>query len=239
MVSSDTKIVEGLRSTSLVSIGAMDDVLSSVKSYFNLRAENQQLRLQNTRLALENFHLQDAVLENIRLRRLLQLKHQLDYDLLPAKVVGFSPQDFVTGYLLSSSKLNPAYKNSAVITAEGLVGKIVKISAGYAICQNLLDPNSRVSVRIQRNRELGIVRWNGGDGLLLENVPNTIDIRPGDVLFTSGMSRIYPPNIKVGFVTKVQKNTQHLFQSIQVKPALNFNRIEEVFILVNGAANGF
>ncbi len=239
MVSSDKIIVEGLRFTSLVSIGAVDDVLSSIKSYFNLRSANERLRLQNTRLAVENFQLQDAVLENIRLRRLLRLKHQLDYNLVPAKVVGFSPQDFVTGFLLSSSKLNSTYKNSAVITAEGLVGKIVKVSGGYAICQNLLDPNSRVSVRIQRNRELGIVRWNGGDGLSLEDVPNTIDIRPGDVLFTSGMSQIYPPNIKVGFVTKVQKNTQYLFQTIQVKPALNFNRIEEVFILANGAAHGF
>ncbi|MEJ2056050.1 MAG: rod shape-determining protein MreC, partial [Calditrichaceae bacterium] len=95
----------------------------------------------------------------------------------------------------------------------------------------LLDPNCRVSVRVQRNRELGMTAWDGGNGLLLEYIPNTVEIRPGDVLFTSGFSQIYPPNIKVGTVLQAEVNSEQLFQTIKVKPAVNFNKLEEVYVL--------
>jgi rod shape-determining protein MreC len=121
--------------------------------------------------------------------------------------------------------------NTAVVTSSGLVGKIVSKNGNFAICQNLIDPNSRISVRIQRNRELGIVSWDGGENLLLNNIPNTVTVQKGDVLYTSGMSLIYPPHIKVGVVQSVSKNNGQLFQTIYVKPAVNFKRIEEVFIV--------
>jgi len=229
--SSDAQIVEGLRSTSLYSIGLVGRFVDSIESYFNLQQINHELRTENTRLAYENFELQDALLENIRLRKLLQFKYELQYDLIPAKVIGFSTIDIVTGLILSTEDIQKINKNSAVMTAEGLVGKVVKISGRYAICQNLFDPNSRVSIRVQRNRELGMVAWDGGSGLNLDYIPNTVEIKPGDVLFTSGYSQIFPPNIKVGTVTNVKTSNENLFQSIEVKPSVNFNRLEEVFIL--------
>lgn len=231
MLSSDSAIVEGLRSSTLFSIGILQDNIHSLDDYLNLKSKNERLRSQNTRLAYENFQLQDALIENIRLRKLLGFKYRADLEYIPAKVIGSSPQSFVTGFLVASKANNRIQKNSAVMVSSGLVGKIVKRSAGYAICQNLLDPNSRVSVRIQRNRELGFVVWDGGSGLLLENVPNTVKVKAGDVLFTSGMSKIYPANIKVGYVTGVQTKNEQLFQVIKVKPAVNFNNLEEVFII--------
>jgi len=231
MLSSDSAIVEGLRSSTLFSIGFIQEKIQAVDAYFGLRSQNEALRLQNTRLAYENFRLQDALLENIRLKNLLQFKKQSAFQLIPAKIVGYSPQDFVSGFILSTKNFRHLQKNSAVITVQGLVGKIVKISGAYAICQNIFDPNSRISVRIQRNRELGIVSWDGGSGLLLNQITNTVTVKEGDVLLTSGMSRIFPPDIKVGHVTKVQKNEGQLFQTIWVKPAVDMNTIEELFIV--------
>ena len=86
-------------------------------------------------------------------------------------------------------------------------------------------------MRIQRNRELGMVAWDGGKGLFLEYIPNTVEIRPGDVLFTSGFSQIFPPNIKVGTVLQAEINNEQLFQTIRVRPSVNFNTLEEVYIL--------
>ncbi|MBD3223490.1 MAG: rod shape-determining protein MreC [Caldithrix sp.] len=231
MTTSESRIIEGLRSTVLFSVGVLENTLHHTTAYFGLYEENLRLRQENTRLAYQNFRLQDALLENIRLRRLLQFKYETAFDFIPAKIIGFSPQDFVTGFLLSTEDLDQIQKNTAVISTDGLVGKIVKVSGDYAICQNLFDPNSRVSVRVQRNRELGIISWDGGEGLLLQNIPNTIEIKPGDVVFTSGLSRIFPPKLKVGTVTSVKINNQQLFQTIKVKPAVNFNRLEEVAIL--------
>lgn len=231
IISSDAKIVEGLRSATLFSFGIIGDLTDSISSYVNLRETNRQLSEENTKLAYENFQLQDALLENIRLRKLIQFKYKTRYDFLPAKVIGYSPIDIVTGILLSSEDIGEVTKNSAVMTSEGLAGKIVKISNSYAICQILLDPNSRVSVRVQRNRELGMVAWDGGKGLFLEYIPNTVEIRPGDVLFTSGFSQIFPPNIKVGTVLQAEINNEQLFQTIRVRPSVNFNTLEEVYIL--------
>jgi rod shape-determining protein MreC len=231
IISSDAKIVEGLRSTTLFSIGIVGEFTDSISAYLSLREANHKLTEENTRLAYENFQLQDALLENIRLRKLIQFKYKTQYDFIPAKVIGYSPIDIVTGILLSSEDIGEVTKNSAVMTSDGLVGKIVKLSGNSAICQILLDPNNRVSVRVQRNRELGMIAWDGGNGLFLEYIPNTVEIRPGDVLFTSGYSQIYPPNIKVGTVIQAEINTEQLFQTIQVKPSVNFNTLEEAYIL--------
>lgn len=231
MLSSDTAIVEGLRSTTLFSVGFIQNQLTGIQSYFSLRHENRSLRQENTRLAFENYQLQDALLENIRLHQLLNFSNHSEYHFSTAKIIGTSPLNFVTGYLLSIDEHQVIQKNSAVMTTEGLVGKIIKVQNNYAICQNLLDGNSKISVRIQRNRELGIATWDGGSSLILQNISNTIDVFPGDVIYTSGMSRIYPENIKVGVVTNAQKNEEALFQEIRVKAAVNFSNLEEVVII--------
>ena len=219
-----------MRSAILTIYGFAQEKTTAMSSYIDLAEKNKELRKENTQLAYENFRLQDALLENIRLRKLLQFKYEVEYDLIPAKVVGYSPQDVETGLLLSSEELSKIRKNSAVMTSDGLVGKIVKISVDYAICQTLMDPNSRVSAKVQRNRELGMIRWDGGNGLFLDHIPNTITILEGDVIFTSGFSQIYPADLKIGIVSKVELNNQNLFQDIYVQPSVNFNRLEEVLI---------
>jgi len=230
MTTSDSELSYALRATAEHTFGNIDLQITTVKHYFALQQKNSSLRQKNTRLAYENFNLQDALFENIRLRKLLDFRYQLNYQLIPAKVIAFSPQSLISGLLLSSEQITPQIKNRAVMTAEGLVGKIVDISGSFAICQILFDPNIRVSARIQRNRELGLIKWNGGDGFLLDQIPNTVDIKKGDVVFTSGFSQIYPPLIKIGVVSQIEKNTRLLFQKINVKPAVNFKRLEEVFI---------
>ncbi|NOG46394.1 MAG: rod shape-determining protein MreC [Calditrichaeota bacterium] len=233
IVSSDSTVVEGMRSSSLTMFGVMQETIDDMGSYFNLSKKNSELRKENTRLAYENYHLQDALLENMRLRKLLQFKYEVNYELIPAKVIGYSPHDIVTGRILSSEEIANTAKNSAVMTADGLVGKIVKVSGDYAICQILLDPNSRVSAKVQRNRQLGMIKSDGANGYILDHVPNTITIIEGDVIFTSGLSQIYPANIKIGVVNKIEHDEKALFQKIFVTPAVNYSRLEEVFIYKN------
>ena len=231
MTASDKALVEGMRSFSLQTLGSVEGTLSNFRDYFNLYEKNQTLQQENTRLSFENFQLQEALLENLRLKRLLKFQHQFHYNLIPAKIIGYSPQEIVTGFQLLSRHLKPEHKGAAVMTVDGLVGRLVKVSGSFAICQILLDPSSKVSVRIQRNREVGIVVWDGGEGLMLKFIPNTIEVKPGDIVFTSGLSQIYPPNIKVGVVTQIKKDTSKLFQTIYVKPSVDFNALEEVFVV--------
>lgn len=230
MAASDSKLVSGVEYASLKFFGSVQKQVDQVFAYFNLYEENSQIRKENTRLAYENYQLQDALLENIRLRKLLQFKYNVTYQLIPAKVVGYSPQDLVTGLLLSTEEVHKVQLNAAVMTADGLVGKIVKVVDGYAVCQILFDPNNRVSARVQRNRQLGMIKWDGVNGYYLDHIPNTIAIYEGDVIYTSGLSNIYPPNLKIGIVNKVELNDHSLFQKLHVVPSVNLNHLEEVFI---------
>jgi rod shape-determining protein MreC len=118
------------------------------------------------------------------------------------------------------------------------VGKIINSEKNYSVCQILFDPNSRVSAKIQRNREFGIISWDGGNQLNLLYVAKTIKVHVGDVIVTSGMSQIFPENIKIGVVVDVSLENKGMFQSILVQPAVNFNRLEEVQIQIEGTEHG-
>jgi rod shape-determining protein MreC len=98
----------------------------------------------------------------------------------------------------------------------------------------LFDPNSRVSAKIQRNREFGVIAWDGGNQLKLLYITKTIKVHVGDVIVTSGMSQIFPENIKIGVVIDVSIESKGMFQDILVQPSVNFNRLEEVQIQIEG-----
>jgi rod shape-determining protein MreC len=175
--------------------------------------------------------MQDAYLENIRLRKLLEFKERSDFSLIAAEVIGFNPHQIFNGLILNEGSRRGIHKSDAVLTADGLVGQIVHADAENSICQILLDRNSRVSAQIQRNRELGIIAWEGGNTVNLLYVAKNIEVLPGDVILTSGFSQIFPGHIKIGVVIDVSKEQEGLFQDIVVQPSVNFNRLEEVYIV--------
>ena len=178
------------------------------------------------------------MLENIRLRKLLGFRERTKLNLTAAEIIGQNPQDIFNGLILNTGKNVGIEISAAVLTADGLVGKIIKVDKDHSICQILLDPNSRVSAIIQRNRELGIIAWDGGSQLNLLYVTKTIKVHVGDVIITSGMSQIYPENIKIGVVVDVSLEDEGMFQKIVVQPSVNFNRLEEVQVEINEINNG-
>ena len=213
-----------------MAVGTIGGSAYNVGSYFRLSDDVSQLRQENAELAYKNSQLEDALLENIRLRKLLGFKEKSDFSLIPAEVIGQNPHSIFNGLVLNEGAERGITLDDAVMTADGLVGKIALIEDDNAICQILLDRNSRVSARIQRNREQGIIAWDGGIGLKLLYVAKTIEVLPGDVIVTSGLSQIYPPDIKIGVVTEVSQDAEGMFQEIKVSPAVSFQKLEEVQI---------
>lgn len=208
-----------------------------MESYFNLNQENSLLRRQNANLAYENMQLQDALLENIRLRKLLGFREKTNLNLITAEIIGQNPHDIVSGFILNAGRDLGIHKSSAVLTADGLVGKIISSDVNYSICQILLDANSRVSAKIQRNRELGIIAWDGGNQLKLLYIAKTIKVYVGDVIVTSGMSRIFPENIKIGVVVDFSLENEGMFQEIMVQPSVSFSNLEEVQVQIKENIN--
>jgi rod shape-determining protein MreC len=219
-------------------IGKLGAKVYQLNSYYNFREENQKLRQLNARLSFDNMQLQDALLENLRLRALLAFKEKTLYNLIPAEVVGQNPQSIFNGLLLDEGSSRGLAPDDPVLTADGLVGKIVIVDENSSISQILLDRNSRVSAKIQRNRELGIIAWDGGVHLKLLYLAKTIEVLIGDVILTSGYGHIFPANIKIGLVSQVSKDEEGLFQEITVLPSVNFNRLEEIFIVKQDSLHG-
>ena len=238
MITTERDTGEPLRSAAMNSIGYLGQAIYRVQSYFNLSEENKELRIQNANLAYQNMQLQDALLENLRLRKLLGFREKTKLQLTAAEVIGQNPHDIVNGLLLNIGVENGIQKSAAVLTADGLVGKIINVESNFSICQILFDPNSRVSAKIQRDRELGIIAWDGGNQLKLLYIVKTIKVHVGDVIVTSGMSQIYPADIKIGVVVDVSLEGTGMFQEILVQPSVNFNKLEEVEIQIGSVTDG-
>jgi rod shape-determining protein MreC len=230
IVITDSDPVSPFRNVAYQAVGSIGGTIFKIGSYFRLDEEISQLRQENAELAVKNTQLEDALLENLRLRKLLGFKEKSNFELIAAEVIGQNPHSVFNGLILNQGSESGIVKDDAVLTADGLVGKIAISEDSHAICQILLDRNTRVSARIQRNREQGIISWDGGAGLNLRFISKTIEVLPGDVVITSGFSQIYPPDIKIGVVTNVSKQTDDMFQEISVMAAVNFHKLEEVQI---------
>jgi len=181
----------------------------------------------------------EAQYENQRLRQLLGFKAKSSEKLVPAKVIGRNENGFIHSILLNAGSNEGLKKDMAVVTAQGLVGKIFRIGKEEATAQLLLDHNFRVSAIVQRNRVTGIVEWQRTNQVTLAAVPKRSDIKVGDKIVTSGLSTIFPGGLEIGAVAQIDKKQPGMFLNIVIQPSVDFSRLEEVFIvqLAEGSVN--
>jgi len=229
----ETDQVRAIRSHLLAVAGTLQDVVGVVPNYFTLREENHILREQNLTLTDEINRLREARLENIRLYRLLNLKDRPSLPYLSAHVVGATSQSLRNTITIDRGRKDGVLLNMPVVTADGLAGKVSTISGDYAVVQLLLHKDVRVSARVERSRVNGIIRWTGGRSLQFANVPTSFDVQRGDVIITSEFSSIFPAGIRIGVVSGKRAVPGALFQAVDVTPAVDFDRLEEVFVALH------
>jgi len=113
----------------------------------------------------------------------------------------------------------------------GLVGRTTSILDNKVTVELLTSPNCMVAARDQNTRALGIIMWNLGQELLLDNVPVQDSVAVGDTIITSGLGGLYPAGLPIGTVEKSELPAKGFFKRITIKPFVNFNRLDELFIL--------
>ncbi len=230
LLSNDNRHMQALQAWTLDGLGVVLDRLATVKQWQRLAEENRALRRMNAELLLQVSRLYEAKLENARLRNMLAFKQESAFGLIPAKVVGREANGFEEALLLGAGRRDGVRRNQAVVTAEGLVGKIHSVGARHAVTQVLLDRNFRVSALIRRSRVRGIVRWQEGRDVILAEIPKRSDVQPGDVVVTSGVSTVYPPGVTIGKVRRVTEG-EGMFMDVRIEPAVDFSKLEEVFVV--------
>ncbi|HEX7573036.1 MAG TPA: rod shape-determining protein MreC [Bacteroidota bacterium] len=229
----DDSQIRTIRSVAVVSVGMLQDALGIIPNYFDLRRENQVLRELNLTLADEVNRLREARLENLRLRQLLGLKERGEFGFVAANVIGKNLQLLRNTVTLDAGERNGVRADMPVVTENGLAGKIVATSGRFAVAQILYNKDIRVSAKIERSRVDGIIRWEGGSALALQDVAKTLDVQAGDVVITSEYSSFFPPGIRIGVVSSARGAEGSLFQSVEVRPAVDFSRLEEVFVITS------
>ena len=208
------------------------DSISSPFKKISLRdEENKLLRKRIDELLLERAMYQEALLENRRLKALLQLRENRQEHITAARVISRGSERWANVFVLGKGKADGVSNDMSAITANGLAGKIFDVTESYSKLLLLTDINFSAAVRLQESRKEGIVSGTGGRKAVLKYIQEEEDITIGDTVITSGLDRLFPPGIPVGFVSKVDKEGGGHFQYIEITPYADNSRIEEVLII--------
>ena len=208
-----------------------------IMTYSKVLEENKQLKEELA--AVRNFSSQLLELqkENHRLRGMLGFKEQTAYTLLPAEIVARDPSQWFETITINKGLADGVRKDMAVVTSEGLVGNVFFVSQNSCRVLMLTDSRRAVSALVQRSREPGSVGIIEGypekKGFLrMSNLSPEANIQPGDTVVSSGLGGIFPKGLVIGYVVEVGQDQYGLLQQALVCTAVNFNRLEEVFIVI-------
>ena len=213
-------------------------ILASVQSAFNwipnpweLETENRALRRLNRDLSVEATRLRDAGVKVESLREMLSFREQSDADLVAAEVVGKPTLQLRNYITIDRGRSDDLEEGMPVITPAGLVGRIVGLNDDYSIVLLIINADSRIAGRTLSSRATGIVRWDKEEQLLLENVPSVVSQRVGDTVLTSGLSSVFPQDMVIGTIGRVEEEQGTLYHRLTVTPTVDFSTLEEVFVV--------
>lgn len=194
--------------------------------------ENERLRERVARLAEDNLQLREALVASGRLRRIAEMRDDFEIPMLPSELVGGDVSPWFRSVMFDRGRSDGVRPGMPVISEDGLVGLVTSASRRASRTMLLLDRQSAVDGTVQRSRARGIVRGRGSDDLEFEFVVRVGDVRVGDVVMTSGLGGVYPKGLRIGRVTAVSDPGARLLQTATIAPAVDFGRLEQVFVML-------
>jgi rod shape-determining protein MreC len=197
-----------------------------------VRQENRDLKAEIERLRLQEVRLKDDAEQARRLQTLLGFKETYISKTLAAQVIGSCGSDKSQCVYIDKGAHDGLVPDMAVITADGIVGKVLRVFSSPSTAQVLLinDQTSGVGVILEKSRLQGILRGSPSGDVVLEKVMSDEQVQPGETVLTSGGDLVFPKGMPVGTVTDVKKGTES-FLSIRVKPSSNLAKLEEVLVI--------
>lgn len=219
-------------------------VTGSVGSFFanlfggnSIEKENAQLKEQLIQAQQKIEGMSELESENQRLQALLNyVERSPEYSYITARVTAKDPGYYFDVFVVNAGFNNGVQVNDAVITPDGLVGRVIEVGGSWSKVMAIIDSRSSVSATVERTRDNGII--NGIDqsdvssGLCeMAFLPLEAELLPGDSVITNGLGGLFPKGIVVGQVVEVSQEAGNTGKTVRIKPSVDFLHLEEVLII--------
>ena len=207
-------------------------------NFSNVKKENEELTAKNAELENKLIEYERMKDENTRLREMFDYSQtNANYDYLGCNIIGYSGGNISNGYIIDKGTKDGVEKDMVVITPAGLVGKVTKASSSFAIVQTILNENIAVAAMVESTDETtgilqGITDSKNKNLTELSNIPIESAIKEGDKILTSGLGEMYPKEIRIGEVISVEVDNVGIMKRAVVKPYVDYNKLEELFVVV-------
>lgn len=222
--------VKRVRAVAFGTFAAVSSVVSDVINITQLKSENEELRKTNAELMLQVSQLREYGIINKELKKLLAIKDTFSLPLVYANIVSRAfnrSQNVLTVNRGSDDGILPGMP---VINDHGLIGLVASVSGDYSIVRTLKNLDLKLTVKDERSRVDGVMKWNGTD-LVIINVPKTYDVEPGDRIIVSDLSSIISLPLPVGIVQGLSNVETGIFNEVKIQSYVDFSRVENVFII--------
>ena len=218
-------------------------VSSVASNYFqsiaNLRSaqtDNDLLKQRIQELEVEIKQTAELTSENERLKSLLNLKEQSKYKILPAKIIGRDPSIWFDSSIINRGSLDGVKLNMPVVTDGGLVGRVTALSPLTAQVDLISRDKSGLGAvigEIGTSNALGVVSGSSKKEILeMRYVPGSVEVKIGEMIYTTGQDGIYPEGLKVGEIVEVRSGSATTPHQIFIRPGAGLNSMQEVGVLL-------
>lgn len=195
------------------------------------KQEQKDLMAENQLLKSELSFLKEVKKENEFLRESLGLEMQKDFKLLLADITSKNlAQDFI---LINKGVNDKAAPNMPVVSSEKiLIGKIGEVYANFSKVILITSKQSVFPAKIQEKEIYGVIKGLGKGDLFLDFIPQDAEILAGDKIITVSLDNVFPKNLLVGEIKKVQKSDLVSYQRIEIKPYFDLRNLDNVFVIL-------
>ena len=203
-----------------------------------IREENERLKAEITELEIQNRSVEEYIKENDRLRNLLAIRDGMkDKEVLSASVVSADSSGYGKNIVINRGEMDGVSEGDAVVSENGVIGRVSETGAHWARVTTILSPGHSLGVRISRTSDIAVAE--GDISLVRENLlkldylPQETQLIEGDIIVTSGVGGIYPPDLIVGKVKKIRKDNSGKTDYAVIEPIQNHNRLYEVIVITD------
>ncbi len=207
-----------------------------------VRQQNRELQQQIQQLQLDQVRLKQDAEQAHRLQSLLGFKEQFIAQTTAAQVIGSSGSEQSRIVYLDKGSKQGIERDMAVISSDGVVGKVILVFANTSQVLLINDQSSGVGAILEQSRLQGILKGKASGELVLDKIMSDEDVKPGEKVLTSGGDQIFPKGLPIGSVTRVSTGSQ--FLQVTLRPSAALDHLEEVLVItqkqerVVGTASG-